>query len=601
MPVNEKDVMALDIMVSGKASPEQVDAIMIKGGFDQDDVKAWHLTKTQPPEVANDLRTRVLDKVRTRRNSQKDTALGATAAGALQGVTFGFSDEIEAGFKAGLSAIKGEEDFTKSYEKNIKKEREELKRLEKKYPLQFIGSELAAAAAIPIPGTLGIRGGKTIANLMNKFGVLAVESALTAAGKSDAELGGGQFIEDVVKGTTMGVGGGVLLGKTAKLTGKLAKAGQEPMKKASNFLSAVLFDLPPAYTEKLLNPRTAQKILNPKDPKDIVESVVDLTKNMGAHAKGLSLKAREKLSNEPNIPLKDVILEIRNLPSYKEVHWSSLTKAKQAQKEVRDTVSSLTKIGNKNNAISEADLKRFIQGFDKEIPWNKNEWQAKDTVLADIRRTIDNNILKARNPQYKEAMIPVAKLTENLKDVSKAFSLRRKGFSLEETDATHSKIRTFFDAYGKSKKPVTERALLGGEIGIGKTPQVLEDIELNQIVQRTEAGQASGSRNIMQGVLAGTLFGDPLTGLILGTIKDKFGRKVGKTIIPKLSGAINFTDETIQKGLDKIDPELLNAAFREVGRVSGVRTGISASRTPSPLLPPQETIIPERSTLLPRR
>lgn len=594
MPVTNDDVRALDMISSGGGNPQELEQIKLKLGYNDDDVRAWQLSKTSNPEESEELKVKVLDRVRTRRESEADTPIGATIAGGLQGVTFGFSDEIEAGLKAGVEKFQKGGDFKKIYESKVKKERAELKRLEEKHPIQFIGSELAASVLLPIPGSATFKGGKAL----HKLGLLAAESLATSAGKAEGEFGSKQFLEEIGKGTALGVGGGALLGKGVKGASKLIAKGEKPVKKAAKVVSSVLFDLPPAYTEKLINPRTAQKILNPKSSEEIAESVIDLTKNMGKHARALSLKAQDKLSEKPSIAVNDIFGLVKNVPSFQRTQRSSLKEATAATKAGALAMEDLGKRANGKGLVSEAELKRFIQDIDQEIPWNKNDWKLKDTILGDIRKTVDHDILK-RNADYAEAMVPVNRIMTNLKDISKSFSLKRQGFDTVATDATHSKVKSFFNVAGISKKPVTEKALLEAEgrfAGPAK-PSILEDIELKSIASRTEGGLPAGSKHILQGTVAGSLFGAPWWGLVAGAVKDRYGRKVGKSLIPKLSGAIDFADEGVKKGLEQINPEITGAIFKDIGRVLGARSGVGAANQPSPLLPERRT----NQSLLPNR
>jgi hypothetical protein len=605
----EDDVRALDMLTSGRLDTPTAGELQNKLGLDDDDLRAWKLSTTANPDLKDDIQAKVLDKLRTKR-ADTDTALEAGVKGALQGVSFGFADEIESGLTAGFESLVKGEDFSKRYEERIKKEREELKRLEEKFPVQFISGELIGAVAVPIPGTGALRGGKALAKLgllglektarvaskSPRLLKLAGESALQAAGKSEAEFGTKQFFEETGKGTLTGVAVGGLLGKAAQKTSELVKKGISPAKRAAQVLSSILFDLPPSYTEKLLDKRLAEKVLNPKSSADIIEAIVGITRDMGKHARALSFRAQQKLSDEPVHSIEDVITRISKSPAMQKVERSTLKEARDAQAAFDDVASDLRQRAFQRDAVSEKDLKRFIQDLDEEIPWNKNEWKLKDKLFADVRSAIDNEILK-RNQQYAKEMVPVAQIMSNLHDISKSFSLKRKGFETEATDQTLSKIKNFFDMTGAAKKPVTERALAQAEkrfLGPAR-PRILEDIQTSQIARRTEGGAPAGSKHILQGLAFGTLFGSPTFGAVAGAVKDRYGRKVGKSILPSLRGAIDFTDKNVREALKGYDPALIEQLMRVTGRTLGVGQGVGAAQTPS-LLPttPQQTLIPRR-------
>lgn len=592
--VTNDDVIALDLLSSGKLSQDQKVELMAKTGLNDDDVTAWSLTKSQPAEVSDRLKSRVFDKVRAQKQRRNDDPLQATVAGAKQGITFGFADEIAAGVKAAWQRFASGKDFGETYEKELKKERDELKRYEEKYPLQFIGAELASSALIPIPGTLGVKGGVKAAQFMKKFGGLALDSLISSAGKSEAEFMTKDFIQDVSKGTAFGVGGGLILGKGAKKAAELAKKGEKPVQRAAQVVSSILFDLPPKYTEKLLDPRTAEKILNPKSADDIVTSIIDLTQKMSEHARALSSKAKQNLSSKKEIDFDFEIKPlIENMKTFKKTMVGKMSKANAAKSAGAEAVEDLYSRGTINGKLSEKDLKSFIQSLDDEIPFDKLSWEPKEELLANMRGTIDS-FLKTRNQSYRDNMIPVAKLMDNLTDISKAFSLRRKGYRIEPSDNTYGKTKTFYDAFGESKRPVTAEAFEEAQTFFPEK-NILEDIELSQIARRSEGGMPAGAKNIALGAYIGYLFNAPWFGVVAGGVKDRYGRKVGKSLVPAMSKAINFADDSYQKYLEKLSPqaiEAIEAAARESGRVIGVRSSVENR---SSILPnQQQSILPGR-------
>jgi hypothetical protein len=586
--LNQDDIRALDMVSSGQLSPENTEAMKTKLGLDDDDLRAWKISKThKDPNTRKTIQTEVVGKLqRTKESGQIEGLPGglrATVQGAAQGATFGFSDEILAGAKAGWEKISKGGDIGKIYDQKVKAERNELKQLESKYPLQFIAGEIAGAIAVPIPGATAFKATKLGAKVATKGAQLLGEAALTSAGKAEGEIGSAKFLKEIAKGTTIGAGSGFLFGKGTKLAGRMAKAGEQPVKRASQFVSTVLFDLPMSYTEKLMNPRTAQKILNPKSSNEIVESIVDMTRKLKDHATGLSIKATDKLNSKKTIRINNVLKEINNIPAVKELSRSNMPEAQAAKKAVENAVSDLTERGKK--FVSEVEIKRFIQDIDREIPWNNLEWKRKDDVMAAIRSTLDHKILK-KNEAYKQAMITVDILTRKGKEISKSFALKREKFQEVPSDTTYSKVKGFFDVTGASKKPVTEEALKKAEdffLGPLK-PTILEDIDVAQIARRTEGGQAAGSRNILQGLTVGTLGGFPLAGAVAGAVKDKYGRRIGKSLLPKVSGAINVTDEALTTALDKIPADQLERVLRTLGRIKGAQSGVESVSQPT-LLP----------------
>lgn len=531
----------------------------------------------------------------------------AFGKGLAKGATFDFSDEIAAGFKSGIKwATKGG-NYKELYKKQLQKERGELKRLEQKYPLAFISGELTGAIGssflVPIPGTTGAKTAAMAPKLVRAGARLLPETIAQSVGAAEAEYGTKQFFKEVGAGTAAGLAGGGIMGGAGKATGKLLQKGKAPLETATKYIANVLFDLPHEYTKKLLNPKTAQKILNPKSPGEIVESISEMVGTMGEHATALSLKAADTLDNKANIPVADILDTLKMMPSVARMEDITLSEATKAKKVFKMVAENLTKLGGTDGKISQRQVKSFIQNIDDEIPWNHNEWKKKDEVLTDIRKFLDHDVLKSKNKNYAEAMKPVDELMRTRDTISSSFSLKRDGYKLQPSDTTYSKINNFFAASGISRKPVTEKALKDLQTKFpGKN--ILEDIEITQIASRVQGGVTSGSRNVVAGGLLGGLLTlqqglgggsiDPTTTAALvmaGFIKDKYGRLVGSRAIPKMSGAIQSSDEMLRKVLDKASPEQIQRVMRTLGRVPSVQTGVEGQTPRQDNLPP----------LLPRR
>ena len=69
------------------------------------------------------------------------------------------------------------------------------------------------------------------------------------------------------------------------------------------------------------------------------------------------------------------------------------------------------------------------------------------------------------------------------------------------------------------------------------------------------------------------------------SIKDKFGRRAGKAVLPKITPAIEKSDEALRELLEGVDPERLAKILGTIGRQRGVEFGAEAQQYESPLLP----------------
>lgn len=90
----------------------------------------------------------------------RTSAFQAGIDGVSQGLTFGFSDEIEAGGKAALrKLLGGEGDLGQLYDEGIKNARERIDASAEEHPLAYYGGEIGSSFAVPGGlAKLGIRG-----------------------------------------------------------------------------------------------------------------------------------------------------------------------------------------------------------------------------------------------------------------------------------------------------------------------------------------------------------------------------------------------------------------------------------------------------------
>lgn len=144
------------------------------------------------------------------------------ARSALQGATFNFGDELEAGARA-LWESRGEPTFTESYGRNVGQIRESLGAFREAHPALAFGAEMAGALAVPGVGAAGAtaRGATMGAKLARGVALGAGSGALAGAGAAEggpAERGLGALGGAVVGG---GVGASLpLAGAAAARVGR---------------------------------------------------------------------------------------------------------------------------------------------------------------------------------------------------------------------------------------------------------------------------------------------------------------------------------------------------------------------------------------------
>ncbi len=145
-------------------------------------------------------------------STKKQTGtLAAAAHGIGQGLTFGFSDELEGAVRGGFDALTSDKSFSDAYGERVGAARERLKQAADDQPLAYYGGEIGGAVVLPGGlARLGVRGTSVAANagLRARSAAAAREGAAYGAAFG---AGHGEGIEGKVLGTaTGGVTGGAV-------------------------------------------------------------------------------------------------------------------------------------------------------------------------------------------------------------------------------------------------------------------------------------------------------------------------------------------------------------------------------------------------------
>ena len=177
-------------------------------------------------EIKNKIKN--LEKKETKKVNKSNSSLTKDLIRSTgQGATFGFGDEIEAGYK---SLTRGT-----SYDDEVKQARGELSRFRKENPLLAYGSEIAGSIPTMVAGGLGVRAvqgagkGLQAVNKGSKIGQAVKSGAIQG---SIYGAGAGEGVEGKALGTvTGGAIGGVAGGVTAKIFPKTTELAKKLMKK----------------------------------------------------------------------------------------------------------------------------------------------------------------------------------------------------------------------------------------------------------------------------------------------------------------------------------------------------------------------------------
>lgn len=320
--------------------------------------------------------------------------------------------------------------------------------------------------------------------------------------------------------------------------------------------------------ERYKNPNGVKTAL----PRENLGNVlVEQHKNLGEQINALDAAAKDTLDTSPTIPKSKVIQMLREIkgkfvgsagqaasseaknsigvvdnainaieqmnplqdikPGTVRVPYSSSPGTGGLGKTVGGEISIPGRIGAYSDKISEAQLKDLMNQY-KNIPWNDPSANAQKLV-----RNFLDYILKKGNPEYADAMKPVAERAKVQSVIEKKMGLKydpTKG--TYATDATAGKWAPRLLEGGRPESSAALKKLDKFTNG-----NIMDKARLTNIRETFEGGKTTGSRMVQ----LGKHLGGPLGG-IAGAIMDKTGGKVTGAAID----ALRFASETIGSPLN---------------------------------------------------
>jgi hypothetical protein len=334
--------------------------------------------------------------------SEVDAAL----AGAAQGATFGFSDELGAGVDVASDLLSGQTSDLGAKWRKYQQEREAInKKLAEESPWAYGSGEVGAGLATSlIPGAGVAKGLGLAARLARtaKVGALAGGAYGLGASEGKIEENPEQLVKDTISGASMGLISGGLAETAGAGAGKAVKAGKEFIED-TDFLRQVekSFD----YGKKGLNlgsSKTMDKIsLVPgQRAEDLVNNIYRTDKMLGEQV-GAALDAAQqsgvKINVDPAIQdsaskiFQNMFVENPTLAQILDPKTSKLLKT-IAQREVGD----LTPIEARALKDELYKLTDNLAGF------NSDQANFAKKVGIDLARSIDES-LKTNIPDYRVA------------------------------------------------------------------------------------------------------------------------------------------------------------------------------------------------------
>ena len=327
-------------------------------------------------------------------------------AGAAQGVTFGFADEMEAAVKSALSG-----QLTKTeYEQQVADIRERYRKQEEANPMSFLAGNIGAGFAVPGFGML--KGGLTLGKAV-KAGAAA--GALAGAGGSEAQLTSGE-VGELAKDVTAGTLAGAATGAAIPALAKVGKGVASFVKQQDLFESAadILSDASKGIVhsgEDILNRRAdamvaaGKKVLSQAD--ETMQAQGDKMKSIIDRLNAKAIEEGRTINVEPVLQKFQQLDEILDIPTQKQVDFLEDVVNKAAGKgDVNTVMSALQK------KVAEEQVKKIVQArkiaaeiinLEEEIVKNKTTpgLQTKmDAMKTAYKEILDSLRLSGLEDQY---------------------------------------------------------------------------------------------------------------------------------------------------------------------------------------------------------
>lgn len=325
-------------------------------------------------------------------------ALQAGLEGAGQGLSFGFSDEIEAAARAAYDKfVSGAPSYAEAYDERLSGARERQNKASTDQPVAYYGGEIAGGLAMPMGAAkLGVRGVVAAADrtllprIVSGIKEGGTYGGLYGAGKSEGDLG------DVALGTLGGAAAGATVG--AVLPG-LVDVGSNVVRGVTRPIKAMF------QPERVGNQKVAEAFLRDNTP-----SAQPRRTRMGT-VNQAERKLAKASRSQPDIMLADFGGEnLRNL-----VKAASNIPSTGAQR-----------LNNTLNARQTNQWRQIERSLHKNLGWG-------DKAYATIE-ALDEGAKKAAGPMFRKAFNSQLPMTPELQEVIKRPHIQRL-FELAEEQA----------------------------------------------------------------------------------------------------------------------------------------------------------------------
>lgn len=363
--------------------------------------------------------------------------------------------------------------------------------------------------------------------------------------ESSGDIGSGMLGSGVEKAIKYGPDVAMFAFPEAPAAKAIASTPKTILKPAGSFarkaMGALFGPSEKAIAARLERPSelaSAKKIVDLGD--DLAGSLETIKGQVKKGSEAAAKTLNPDLFNSPGVQTKGTVLKrITNLQNELRTGGVVVGEAEQMAfkklEALKGRIKSMTdgKEGLFNNRISEQNIEGIIKSIDPDINWDSALHSVSNEKLMRLRTLLDRS-LKIKNPQYREAIKPVAERMHVLEGSRKKFNIRSgEGGKFTPDNATASNLEQALN----EKKSVS-RELLEGVKKFTKR-DYLREAENSKLAGEfsPDVERSRGSSRTILGATVGATAGGLLGGPLGSAAGSAIGGGVGR-IVDRQGGAI---------------------------------------------------------------
>jgi hypothetical protein len=392
--------------------------------------------------------------------------------GLMQGVTFGFSDELAAKYEAALSG--------RDYRDVWNEKQKEIERYRRLAPGKMLGGEVAGSVGTMFVPGLGVGNVAKLGRipaLLRAAQLAAAQGAVMGMGYgtrpySDPEyedpLAGPKIAAlDAGKGAVEGLMG-LGLAKAGSAAGKaLLSPVKKPLTEAAKWtmerIAKPVFKVPQQVAKEVLDDPHVYRGKAQTIEEIAKDNIIPMANKVSEGASQAKQQALDKLTDNPTLSPRDLTMMILDKFTKRDVLFKDPVSGRlrsqfgpQVEQQLKSNLAFLQSLAGDKGYLTEKELQRFYASLETMAKYDRNSTGA-NKLVADaykMARGAINETLGKKNTQYADVMESVATDTDAVEKLRKALKFGPgKEVRYEAVDPTFNRLRQI------RKKETTQQIL----------------------------------------------------------------------------------------------------------------------------------------------